>query len=367
MTDIRQKRLAELLVNYSTNVQPGEWVGILGDVNALPVLREVYRAVLEAGGNPTLMLSDETMTRTFLRSASEDQINWIDPSQRLYYEKADVYIRVGAPGNTRAMTNIDSKKMQQVRAANRELLDIRLGRSAAGDFKWVGTLFPTEALAQEANMSLEEYEDFVYGACFCDHEDPAAEWRKLSEMQQKKVDWLMGKKDVVCKGPNVDLTLSIEDRTFINSDGKRNMPSGEIFTGPVEDSVNGWVRFTYPSIVGGRAVSGIELKFQDGRVVEASAEQNEDLLYAQLDTDAGSRYLGEFAIGTNFGINKFTGSILYDEKIGGTIHMAIGKGYPETGSKNNSAVHWDMICDMRNDSEIHIDGELFYKNGQFVV
>ncbi len=367
MTDIRQKRLAELLVNYSTNVQPGEWVGILGDVNALPVLREVYRAVLEAGGNPSLMLSDEVMMRTFLRTASEEQINWIDPSQRLYYEQADVYIRVGAPQNTRAMTNIDSKRMQQVRAARRELLNIRLGRSAKGEFKWVGTLFPTEGLAQEANMSLEEYEDFVYGACFCDHEDPAAEWRKLSEMQQKKVDWLAGKKEVVCKGPNVDLTLSIEGRTFINSDGKRNMPSGEIFTSPVEESVNGWVRFTYPSIVGGRAVSGIELKFQDGKVVEASAEQNEDLLYAQLDTDAGSRYLGEFAIGTNFGINKFTGSILYDEKIGGTIHMAIGKGYPETGSKNDSAVHWDMICDMRNDSEIHIDGELFYRNGEFVV
>jgi aminopeptidase len=216
--------------------------------------------------------------------------------------------------------------MQQIRAAQKSFLDTRLGRAAEGTFKWVGTLFPTEALAQEANMSLEEYEDFVYAACFCDKDDPAAEWRKLSAMQQKKVDWLKGKKEVVCKGPQIDLTLSIEDRIFINSDGKRNMPSGEIFTGPVEESVNGWVRFSYPSIVGGRAVKGIELKFENGKVVDASAEENEDLLYAQLDTDDRSRYLGEFAIGTNFGINKFTGSILYDEKIGGTIHMAIGKG-----------------------------------------
>lgn len=367
MADIRQQRLADLLVNYSTEVQKGEWVGILGDVNALPVLRQVYEAVVKAGGYPSLMLSDEYMTRTFLREANDEQIEWISPSSRLYYEEADVYIRVGAPGNTRAQSNISGSRLQQVRKAQREILDIRLGRAARGEFKWVGTLFPTEALAQEANMSLEEYEDFVYGACFCDKEDPAAEWRKLSEMQQKKVDWLVGKKDVVCKGSNIDLTLSIEERTFINSDGKRNMPSGEIFTGPVEESVNGWVRFSYPSIVGGRAVSGIELQFKDGKVVEASAEQNEELLYAQLDTDDRSRYLGEFAIGTNFGINKFTGSILYDEKIGGTIHMAIGKGYPETGSKNNSAVHWDMICDMRDDSEIHIDGELFYKNGQFEV
>jgi aminopeptidase len=145
------------------------------------------------------------------------------------------------------------------------------------------------------------------------------------------------------------------------------MPSGEIFTGPVEDSVQGWVKFDYPSIVGGRAVAGIALKFEDGKVVEASAEQNEELLFAQLDTDSGSRYLGEFAIGTNFGITQFTGSILFDEKIGGTCHMAIGRGYEETGSQNQSAVHWDMICDMRNQSTIHVDGELFYENGAFVV
>jgi len=367
MADIRMTRLADLLVNYSTSVQPGEWVGILGDVVALPALREVYRVVLEAGGHPTLMFSDEYMTRTFLRSASDDQVKWIDPAQKLYYQKADAYIRVGATNNTRAQTNIPGKRIQQVRAAQRELLDMRLSRAAEGKFKWVGTRYPTHAAAQEAGMSLEEYEDFVYSACFCDTEDPVAEWRKISEMQQKKVDWLKGKKQVVCKGPNVDLKLSIEGRTFINADGTSNMPSGEIFTGPVEDSVNGWVRFTYPSIVSGQSVRGIELKFQHGKVVAASAEENEELLFAQLDTDAGARYLGEFALGTNFGIQKFTGSILYDEKIGGTIHMAIGKGYPETGSKNNSAVHWDMICDMREDSEIRVDGELFYRNGEFTV
>jgi aminopeptidase len=313
------------------------------------------------------MLSDDYVQRQFMRLASDEQLEWLDPSKTLYYEKADVYIRCGGSQNTRAGTNIDAKRRQHYSRAHREWLDVRLQRSAAGDFKWVGTIFPSEGYAQEANMSLEEYEDFVYGACFCDKDDPAAEWRKLSHMQQSKVDWLEGKKQVVCKGPNVDLTLSIEDRTFINSDGKRNMPSGEIFTGPVEDSVNGWVRFSYPSIVQGRSVKGIELKFEDGKVVEASAEENEDLLMAQLDTDDGSRYLGEFAIGTNFGIQQFTGSILYDEKIGGTIHMAIGQSYPETGGKNTSAVHWDMICDMRSDSTIHVDDELFYEDGKFAV
>lgn len=367
MTDIRLQRLADVLVNYSTEVQPGEWVGILGDVSALPALREVFSAVLRAGGNPVVMMSDEVMQRTFLREANETQMAWLDPSQTLYYERADVYIRIDATNNTRSMTNISAKRLQQLRATQSKWLDLRLGRAAEGKMKWVATKAPTEAAAQEANMSLEEYEDFVYRACFCDKEDPAAEWRKLSEMQQKKVDWLANKKHVVCRGPNIDLSLSIDGRIFINSDGHRNMPSGEIFTGPVEESVNGWVRFSYPSIVGGRAVSGIELRFVDGKVVDAKAEQNEDLLFAQLDTDSGARYLGEFAIGTNFGINRFTGSILFDEKIGGTIHMAIGKGYPETGSKNHSAVHWDMICDMRNDSQILVDGELLYHNGEFVI
>ena len=232
-----------------------------------------------------------------------------------YTEQGDVYIRVGAPDNTRAMSNIDAQRIRQQRVGpERDSCRPALSAPLRGEFRWVGALYPTEASAQEANMSLEEYEDFVYGACFCDADDPAAAWRKLSEMQQQKVDYLAGKNRVTLRGPHIDLALSIEGRAFINSDGKRNMPSGEIFTGPVEDSVNGWVRFSYPAIVGGRAVSGIELRFEDGKVTDASAETHEDLLLAQLDTDAGARYLGEFAIGTNFGIDRFTGMILYDEE-----------------------------------------------------
>ena len=367
MGDIRVERLADILVNYSTSVQPGEWVGVLGDVSALPLVRAVYTKVLEAGGNPTLMLTDETMTRQFMRLASEDQFSWVDPSQEAYYDKADVYIRCGALPNTRATSLIDPMRIRQFQKGRSGFLETRMRRAAEGSFKWVGTQYPTDGYAQEAGMSLEEYEDFVYGACFADREDPVAEWRKMGEMQDKKVDWLKGKKHIRCQGPNIDLELSIENRTFINACGERNMPDGEIFTGPVEKSVNGWVRFTYPSIVQGQAVEGIELRFQEGKVAEASAQRNETLLFSQLDTDAGSRYLGEFAIGTNFGINRFTGTILYDEKIGGTIHMAVGAGYPDTGSVNKSSIHWDMICDMRTDSTIHVDGELFYRNGQFVV
>lgn len=367
MSDIRRERLAGLLVGYSTNVQPGEWVGILGNVDALPILRDIYEAVIDAGAHPSLIVDDDYMHRYLLRVASDAQLAWIDPLMQRYVEEADVYIRATAQTNTRSMTTIDAARLQQYRAAQATILQTRLRRAAANEFRWVGTLYPTQASAQEANMSLEEYEDFVYGACFCDREDPAAEWHKLSAMQQEKVDYLAGKENIKLSGPHIDLELSVAGRHFLNADGTRNMPSGEIFTGPVEDSVNGWVRFSYPAIVSGRAVSGIELKFEDGKVIAASAEQNEDLLHAQLNTDAGARYLGEFAIGTNFGIDKFTGSILYDEKIGGTVHMAIGMGYPETGSQNVSAVHWDMICDMRVDSEITVDGELFYKDGDFVV
>lgn len=367
MSDIRMDRLADVLVNYSVCIQPGEWVGISADVAALPMVRAVYTKIIEAGGHPSLMLSDETVARSFFRLANEQQFDWIDPARKLFQEKADAIVSLRATVNTRGMTNIDAKRIQQFRAAQRPLMQTYMQRSASGEFKWVVTQFPTDSSAQEANMSLEEYEDFVYGATFADKDDPVAAWQEVNTMQQGKIDWLKGRDNVALNGPNIELELSIAERTFINANGQRNMPDGEIFTGPVEDSVNGWVRFTYPSIVNGRAVSGIELQFENGKVVKASAEQNEDLLFAQLDTDPGARYLGEFAIGTNFGIQQFTGNILFDEKIGGSVHMAIGQAYPETGSANESAVHWDMICDMRDDSEIHVDGDLFYKNGEFVV
>lgn len=252
MSDIRRRRLAHLLVNYSTEVAPGDWVGILGDFSSLPILRDIYTAVIEAGGHPSLFIDDERMQRHLLRHASDEQIAWLDPSLKLYTENADVYIRVKAPDNTRSMTTIGAEKLRARQAAQSSILQTRLQRAARGEFRWVGTLFPSQAGAQEANMSFEEYEDFVYGACFCDVDDPAAEWRKLSDMQQHKVDYLADKRRIQLRGPHIDLELSIAGRQFINSDGRRNMPSGEIFTGPVEDSVNGWVRFSYPAIVSGR-------------------------------------------------------------------------------------------------------------------
>ena len=367
MADVRLERFADVLINYSVNVQPDEWVGLRGDVVTLPAIRALYAAVLNAGGHPAVMLTDDSMARAYMREANDDQLAWISPAQTLQYDEIDILVSVLGEQNTRSMTGIDPKRLQARQRATRPLSETFMRRDGDGSLKWTVTQYPTHADAQEANMSLEEYEDFVYGAMLLDEDDPVAAWRKLADMQQKKIDWLAGKRQINLQGPNIDLELSIDGRKFINADGTKNFPDGEIFTGPVEDSVNGWVRFSYPSIVGGRAVSGIELKFEQGKVVEASAEQNEDLLLAQLDTDEGSRTLGEFAISTNFGIQQFTGNILFDEKIGGTVHMAIGDGYLETGSQNKSAVHWDMICDMRNDSEILVDGDLFYKNGEFEV
>lgn len=367
MADPRMEKLAEILVQYSTGVQPGEWVLIKGHVLALPLVDTVVRQVLRAGGNPTVLLDSEQLDETLLREANDEQLRWVAPIDRLLDERIDVQIGLRAAYNTRALSGVEPRKQQIRQAARRDAMGDFMRRAAAGSLRWVVTQFPCLAYAQDADMSIGEYEDFVYAATFADQPDPVACWGAIHDTQQRLVDWLKGKRQVVVRGPNIDMQLSIDGRTFVNSDGKRNMPSGEIFTGPVEDSVNGWVRFTYPAIRGGREVEGVGLEFADGKVVKARASKNEDYLLSQLDSDTGARYLGEFAIGTNTGIQRFTKSILFDEKIGGTLHMAVGAGYPETGSVNRSSVHWDFICDMRTDSEIHIDGELFYKNGEFQI
>jgi aminopeptidase len=365
--DPRLTKLANLLVNYSVDVQSGEWVVINADTVAIPLVREVYRAVLRRGGHANVLLSDEALGYISLQESSDEQLEWVSPLEMQMIENVDVMIALRATNNTRALNNVDPAKSARRQASRRPFMQTYMKRAAMGELKWTLTQYPTQASAQEGEMSLTEYEDFVFGATLCDRDDPIAEWQAIAARQQAKVDWLKGKKHVTVKSDNCDLELSIEGREFINCRGDKNMPDGEIFTGPVEDSVNGWVKFTFPAIYGGRSVEDVELKFEAGKVVEAKASKNEAFLLSQLDMDAGSRYLGEFAIGTNFGIQQFTGNILYDEKIGGTIHMALGAGYPETGSKNQSGIHWDMICDMRDGGEIHVDGELFYKDGDFVV
>jgi aminopeptidase len=367
MEDPRVTKLAQVMVNYCVAIQPGQTVLLRGNSAGMPLVTATYREIVRAGGNPFLLWDEGDFEEIFYKEANDDQLQFIAPPLRHMYEHYDALIAIIASHNTRHLNSIPPARIQRRRQAAKELSTIYMKRAAAGELHWTLTQYPTPAFAQEADMPLSDYEKFVYGACHVDEDDPVAFWRKVAAEQQRLVDWLVGKKDVRVTGPNVDLRLSIEGRIFINADGTRNMPDGEIFTGPVEQSVNGWVRFTYPAIYSGREVDGVMLRFEDGKVVEASATKNEAFLLNTLDTDAGARYLGEFAIGTNHGIRQFTKSILYDEKIGGTIHMALGEAYPETGSHNQSAIHWDMICDMREGGKIWVDDQLFYDSGEFKI
>jgi len=367
MTDLRVEKLADVLVNYSVAVQPGDKVLVEGETPTAPLLKAVYARVLQTGGYPMMMAFLPGTEELLFRHGSDEQLKHVPDPLKLIIETYDAAIRIRGVENTKALSNVDPAKMVLHNQARRELMQTFMQRSGSGDLRWVTTLFPTNAHAQDAEMSLSEYEDFVYGACMPDIDDPVGYWRRFSAWQQKIVEWLKGRERAHVLGPETELHLSIAGRTFINSDGKHNMPSGEVFTGPVEDSVEGHVRFSYPAIFQGREVSGVQLWFEGGRVVKATAEKNEDFLLQTLDTDDGSRYVGEFAIGTNEGIDRFTRQILFDEKINGSFHMALGAGYPETGSKNESAIHWDMICDLRDGGEIWVDEELMYKNGKFVI
>ncbi len=367
MADPRIEKLASVLVDYSVAVQPGDKVAIQGESGAAPMLKAVYAKVLQAGGHPLLLTALEGTNELLYQYASDEQLKHVPEPIKHVLETYDANISIRSEVNTKALSNVDPAKMVLRSQAQSELMKIYMQRAAAGEFRWVVTLFPTNAYAQDADMSLSDYEDFVYTACMPDMDDPVGYWKGFSAWQQKIVDWLKGKERVHVIGPNTDLTLSIAGRTFINSDGKHNMPSGEVFTGPVEDSVEGHVHFSYPAIYRGREVSGVRLWFEKGKVVKATAEKNEDFLIQTLDTDEGARYLGEFAIGTNEGIKQFTSQILFDEKINGSFHMAVGRGYPETGSQNESAIHWDMICDMRDGGEIWVDDVLLYQDGKFAV
>ncbi|MAT45694.1 MAG: aminopeptidase [Anaerolineaceae bacterium] len=367
MPDPRNLKHAKLLVDYCVEVQQGEWVVIHCQPVAEPLINAVVSAVLQAGGFPTVMMELPFYKEILLRSGTEEQIRWYSPVDEFIVNNCAVSIYIDSSVNVNMLKSVTPEKMQMRSEPDGKWFDSFSKRSTSGDLRWVYSIYPCAAFAQQAEMSLNQYEDFVYSAMGVDQDDPVAHWCHLKNYQQKLIDWLVGKKEVVIKGKHVDLTLSIEDRIFINSDGKENMPSGEIFTGPVEDSANGWIRFNYPAVFNGQTVENVFMRFLNGKIIEAKADKGQNYLETILDTDEGSRYLGEFAFGTNNGIRQFTGNILFDEKIGGSIHVAIGAGYPKTGSVNQSSVHWDFICDSREDTSVWIDGNLFYKDGVFVV
>jgi aminopeptidase len=368
MTDSRIQQLARVLVDHSARIREGDQVGIVASPDAQPLVEAVYELALERGGLPTAVLTLPAAEEILLKKGSNAQLEYLPQVNKLFIETFDAYVVIRSEPNTRALSSADPQRQARRRGAQAPMFKTYLERGASGALKWIGTQFPTQSYAQDAEMSLHEYEDFVYGACHVGGpDDPLAHWQKVQADQARLCEWLKPHEQVEVRGPNVDLRLSIQGRTFLNASGEHNMPDGEIYTGPVEDSVEGWIRYTYPAVAYGREVDGVEFYFEAGKVVSATARKNQDFLIKTLDTDPGARFLGEFAIGTNYGIQRHTKNILFDEKIGGTIHLAVGGGYPETGSRNESAVHWDMLCDMRDGGEIVVDGELFYRNGQFVV
>ena len=366
MPDPRVSKLAKVLVNYSIALRPGDQFVLRTSPLAEELNLAVYEEAIKAGANVFLQQSMPGAEEIFYKYASDAQLDFISPVRRLIVETFDASLYIEAEHNTRSLSGIDPTRMARSRKANAPLSKISMERSARGEHRWGLTVYPTHAMAQDADMNLADYREFVYGAGMLNDEDPVAFWKAEGAKQAKLAAWLKGRDQAVLKGSNVDISLSVKERTFIPCDGKYNFPDGEIFTGPVEDSVNGWIRFRYPAIYDSQEITDIELWFENGKVVKEKASKNQELLTALLNTDAGSRYLGEWGIGTNYGIQRFTKNMLFDEKIGGTIHFAVGAGYPESGSKNESGLHWDMLCDMA-ESEIVLDGDLFYKDGKPVI
>lgn len=365
--DPRVDKMAEVLVNYSVAVTPGDLVGIRTTPLGVEMANACVKHALKAGGHVSVDIHAEEIGETFMRLATEEQLTYINPNDRVLMEQASCLISILAPQNTKAMSSIDPGKMAIRGKAMEPLGELLMTRTEKGELRWTGCAYPTQAAAQDAGMSLDEYADFVYGAGLLNEPDPVAAWQKLGERQDRIIEWLRDKNEIHITGPDTDLTVAVAGRTWINDHGHFNFPGGEIFTGPVEDSANGHIAFTYPGFYAGREVSGIRLEFKDGKVVDASAQTDQEFLEQMLNMDEGARRLGEFAFGTNPGIQQFTKNTLFDEKIGGTLHMALGRSYPETGGVNESALHWDIVFDLRQGGEVTVDGQPFSKSGVFQI
>ncbi len=367
MQDIRLERWAHTLLHYSLYLKPGETLAIRTTPLAAPLVEEIYREALRIGAYPLVLLDLESLDEILLREGNDRQLIWVPPTLTTLANHIDAQLSIGARSNTKALSGVDGARLGKRRVAMREVGKILRQREQAGSYRWASTLYPTAAYAQDAEMSLRDFEEFVFDVCFLNEPDPIASWQELSQQQQRLVDWLVGHKQVHVLAEGTDLTLSIEGRVFINSDGKRNFPSGEFFTGPVENSASGVIQFNVPASYDGRSIEGVRLVLREGKVVEASARQGQAFLEQMLGIDTGARYLGEFAFGNNPRVDRYTRHILFDEKMGGTIHMALGASYPETGGVNQSALHWDMVCDLRKGGEVWVDDTLFVKNGNILV
>lgn len=351
---------ADLLVGYCIDPAPGAQVLVRSTDLAAPLLVELQRAILQRDAWPLLRVELDGQTEGFYAHAGDRHLDTVPAALRAEAEHADASLSIQAPHALGTLASIDPTRLTRVAHARHPLREIALQR------RWATTLWPTPALAEQAGMTLAELQGFVTRAMFLDRPDPVAAWTELRDFQARLIERLQDVRELRIVAPGTDLTLQVGGRTWVNSDGKRNMPSGEVFTGPIETSAQGTIRYTIPSAPSGFDVSGVELTFRDGEVVAHGADVGADELERALMTDDGARFLGEVGIGTNFGIDRAIGAILFDEKIGGTVHTAIGRSYPETGGTNESAVHWDLICDLRDGGQLLADGEILQQDGRFV-
>jgi len=366
MFDSRLRKLSQVLVNYSVALKKGDIVTIRSDPIATPLVVEIYRAALEAGAYPHVRLKPDALAEILYKCGQDHQLEFVSPLAMYEIEKMDATIGIWAEVNTKALSNVDASRQAKASAAQKPISARFMERAAAKELRWTGTLFPTNSSAQDAGMSLAEYEDFVFGAGHLEAADPVAVWRGIEARQEKAVELLNGRKTLHLQAANgTDLTMSLEGRRWINCCGKENFPDGEVFTTPVEDSVEGTIVFSFPAVHMGHECDGVKLRFEKGLCVEATAEKGEDFLLKMIDQDAGARRVGEFAIGTNYNIKDFTKNTLFDEKIGGTVHLAVGMAYGETGGVNQSGLHWDMVCDLRKGGTITVDGKRVYEDGKF--
>jgi aminopeptidase len=365
MIDERITRLARLTVEYSLEVKKGDLVAISAPSFAEPLVLQLTREILKAGGHPFTRVYFPRSQEIFYHEAQDHQLDYLNPLFLDLIDKIDGYIVVYASDNRKALTNVDPAKQARAAKAQTELQKRFTARLKQGWYALVP--YPTSALAQEANMGSFEYEDFVYSACLVDKRNPVKEWQKISAKQAKITAWLDTKSTIRFESKDVNLVAQVSGRKWVNADGHLNMPDGEIFTSPIEDSVEGTIRFSYPGIFMGKEVQGVELTFKNGVVEKATADKGQALLDHILSIDDGAKRLGEIAIGTNPGITKFTKNILFDEKLTGTIHCALGNAFEEAKGKNESAIHWDLLADMTQNGKIFANDELFYKNGKFLM
>ena len=367
MTDPRVERLAELIAGYSLSLRPGQLLRVDGAAVAEPLIVELHRAAIRTGAHAYASVELEGLAEILVSEGSEEQLTFVSPIEWREFDFLDAQVTIWSETNTRSFTGADPLRHQRLIAAERTLANKRWERIDSGLMTWCGTLFPTHAHAQDAELSLGEYEQFVYRACHVLDDEPVAHWRGVSEKLTARAQSLADVRELRITGPDTDLRLGIEGRTWQPADGKLNMPDGEIFTSPVETATEGEIRFTFPAIFRGREVDDIRLRFEGGRVVAAEAGRGGDYLNALLDMDEGARILGEVAFGLNYEIDRFTHNILFDEKIGGTMHVALGFGFAHLGGQNESGLHWDLICDLREEGEVYADGELIWRAGRFLT